>query len=565
MVSRKAEEAEPGMPRRRQQTARRDRNSAGLLRGTGSGTCPRPGVELERPYPAAHVGARPRREGESETARRREGVRGGRSTKEGRQDNRLEGRAPALIARSRGGKREGMSVSSNDPVDKVRELQRTLWRAAKQHRGRRFHALYDRIYRGDVLWEAWRRVRVKHGAAGVDGETIAAIEQRGVAAFLEQIQGDLQTGRYRPAPVERRYIPKADGRRRPLGIPTVRDRVVQMATKLVIEPLFEADFLPGSYGFRPKGRPPEALEAIRVTANKGHEHVVDVDIKDYFGRIDHDRLMTEVGRRVSARRGVQLILRGGQSGGAQADSAMADGRGDGGRAAGGHGGGDATGWRHFAVALEHLSACARSDLAAAVRGGRRADPVRRRLRGALSHRGAGSRGAQAGGAHSSASGAGGASGEDAAGGAWGGQGELRGSRVSAEEVPVGAVPRPDVLATLAVTEEHEAASGTHSGADRRAGQRGEGRASAHCAAESRAAGLGELLSHRERLPEVQPDRSLRAAAVGVVSGAPPRPAAAARGDLPVVIRLVLGARPLSTVRHDTLFRCRACLTPRDHR
>jgi group II intron reverse transcriptase/maturase len=202
-----------------------------------------------------------------------------------------------------------MSVSSNDPVDKVRELQRTLWRAAKQHRGRRFHALYDRIYRGDVLWEAWRRVRAKQGAAGVDGETIAAIEQQGVAAFREQIQGDRKTGRYRPAPVERRYIPKADGRRRPLGIPTVRDRVVQMATKLVIEPLFEADFLPGSYGFRPKRSATEALEAIRVTANKGHEHVVDVDIQDYFGRIDHDRLLGEVGRRVSDRRVLKLIRR----------------------------------------------------------------------------------------------------------------------------------------------------------------------------------------------------------------------------------------------------------------
>lgn len=139
-----------------------------------------------------------------------------------------------------------MSASSNDPEDKVRELQRTLWRAAKQSRGRRFHALYDRIYRGDVLWEAWSRVGAKHGAAGVDGETIAAIEQRGVTGFLAEIQGDLKAGRYRPAPVQRRYIPKADGRRRPLGIPTVRDRVVQMAAKLVIEPLFEADFLPVS-------------------------------------------------------------------------------------------------------------------------------------------------------------------------------------------------------------------------------------------------------------------------------------------------------------------------------
>src|SRR5205823_10616115 len=141
----------------------------------------------------------------------REGVRGGRSTGEG-QDNCLEGRAPTLVTRSHGGKREGMSASSNHPEYKVRELQRTLWRSAKQSRTRRFHALYDRIYRGDVLWEAWRRVRSNGGAAGVDGETIQAIEQRGPGEFLAEIQAVLRAGRYRPSPVKRRYIPKADGK-----------------------------------------------------------------------------------------------------------------------------------------------------------------------------------------------------------------------------------------------------------------------------------------------------------------------------------------------------------------
>ena len=145
-----------------------------------------------------------------------------------------------------------MPETAKNPVDKVRQLQRKLYVCAKRSRTRRFHALYDRIYRSDVLWEAWRRVRSNRGAAGVDAETIQAIEQYGVEKFLAEIQAVLRAGRYRPSPVKRRYIPKADGKQRPLGIPTVRDRVTQMAAKLVIEPIFEADFQPCSYGFRPR-------------------------------------------------------------------------------------------------------------------------------------------------------------------------------------------------------------------------------------------------------------------------------------------------------------------------
>lgn len=212
------------------------------------------------------------------------------------------------------GKREGMTgkPGSNNPggrrpADKVRGLRRRLYVAAKRQPGRRFHALYDRVHRGDVLREAWRLVRRNKGAAGVDAQTLADVEQYGVERFLEELGSQLRAGKYRPQAVRRRYIPKPDGRQRPLGIPTVRDRVVQMAAKLVLEPIFEADFRPCSYGFRPKRGALQALEALRKRAFRGGNHVLDADIRDFFGTIDHERLLELVGRRVSDRRMLKLV------------------------------------------------------------------------------------------------------------------------------------------------------------------------------------------------------------------------------------------------------------------
>ena len=193
------------------------------------------------------------------------------------------------------------------PVSPLRRLQRKLWTAAKQSEGRRFHALYDRIYRGDVLVEAWERVRANRGAAGVDGVTLAEVEDYGVQRMLAEIAADLRAGSYHPALVRRVEIPKPDGRMRPLGIPTVRDRVVQQAAKLVLEPIFEADFLACSFGFRPNHSATTAMERLRTGFIEGNVFVFEADIRDFFGTIDHDRLMVEVERRISDRRVLKLL------------------------------------------------------------------------------------------------------------------------------------------------------------------------------------------------------------------------------------------------------------------
>jgi group II intron reverse transcriptase/maturase len=199
------------------------------------------------------------------------------------------------------------SPGGHPPIDKVQQLQRRLWVAAKRSPERRFHALMDRIWRDDVLREAWQRVKRNRGAAGVDRETLAVVEQYGVERMLHELGTALRGGTYRPQPVLRRYIPKADGRQRPLGIPTVRDRVAQMATTIVLEPIFEADFRASSYGFRPRRSATQALERLRAHGARGGNHVLDADIRDYFGSIDQRKLLTLVAQRISDRRVLKLL------------------------------------------------------------------------------------------------------------------------------------------------------------------------------------------------------------------------------------------------------------------
>lgn len=183
--------------------------------------------------------------------------------------------------------------------ENIRTLQRKLYRKAKQESACRFHSLYDKVYRADILSHAYNLVRANKGSAGIDGVTFEAIEEReGVTAFLAELEEALRNKTYKAGPVKRVMIQKADGSQRPLGIPTIRDRVAQMAVKLVIEPIFEADFCKTSYGFRPKKSAHDAVDDVAYAMNTCYIEVIDADLSKYFDTIPHANLMTVVAERI---------------------------------------------------------------------------------------------------------------------------------------------------------------------------------------------------------------------------------------------------------------------------
>ena len=190
-------------------------------------------------------------------------------------------------------------MSNLTTPDVIRTLQRKLYTKAKQEPAYRFYALYDKVWRADILMLAYRLVRANKGSPGVDGINFEDIEQKtGIDTFLSALAQDLKHKTYQPSPVRRVMIPKADGSQRPLGIPTIRDRVAQMAVKLIIEPIFEAGFCPNSYGFRPKKSAHQAVDDIADALYQGYTNVIDADLSKYFDSIPHTKLLAVVAERV---------------------------------------------------------------------------------------------------------------------------------------------------------------------------------------------------------------------------------------------------------------------------
>ena len=386
------------------------------------------------------------------------------------------------------------------PVDKVRELQRKLWSSAKASGNRRFHVLYDKVYRMDILWEAWSRVRANGGAPGLDGKTIQDIEEHGVEEFLKKIQEDLKAGEYWPTPVRRHYIPKPDGKRRPLGIPTVRDRVVQAAAKIVIEPIFEADFEECSYGFRPGRNAQQALEAIRETANAGFNWVVDADIEKYFDSIDHELLMEAVQKRISDRKMLKLIRKWLKAGVMEEGALRAT----------------EVGSPQGSVISPLLSNIYLGELDRRWRSLQRdyqADPLRGRLGGDVSHPDGSPTGTPDGGSDPQRAQAQATPREDANRQSDGGP---RGIHVSGMHAQKGAVTEgwTKVLSEpMAEPEEHGAHPGTHPGDLRPPAPWTDGLAGSDCKASFGDAGMGCLLSERQCLERLYEDRTSRPTSV----------------------------------------------------
>ncbi|MCZ4590189.1 reverse transcriptase domain-containing protein [Rhodococcus opacus] len=200
------------------------------------------------------------------------------------------------------------SATVGSGLDPVRDLQHALYRAAKADPRRRFHSLRDKVFRRDVLWRAWVAVRANNGAPGVDKTTLAEVEQYGIERLLDELAAQLREGAYRPLPLRRVWIPKPGSEeQRPLSIPAVRDRIVQAACKIVLEPIFEADFLPCSFGFRPKRGQHDALQVLVDEAWRGRRWVVETDIANCFSAIPQEKLIRAVEERVSDQAVLKLL------------------------------------------------------------------------------------------------------------------------------------------------------------------------------------------------------------------------------------------------------------------